>query len=476
MLVKTCMHLDGYLIEPEGYSEELLRSWSKVKLRCQWCGAPVFYRHGSQVSPHFAHLARRECEFWEPETIEHIEGKRLLKAWIEQIYPFNVTKQEYYLDEIGQRADVMTIFPDGHRLCIEYQCSPISDKDLRTRIEGYEKMNISQVWIMGHGLFKERPLTRFRLHAWEDMIRKRQKMRLYLLESLGSHRLITLTNITAVRDRKTLFTSGERTEWALRELRVSREGSITLVDGSALVQMKEPATGVTPNKPKQLESLASRKSSLRMIRHRSEAFLTNPLRGFAISRVGDYLSHPVMNQQIEGDHLFMIDHRLWQSYLFLTEIHKVYQRRSMYGTGTLIPRLFIKHILIKDARFPERPFQSVLKRYVNQQLAYELRMARSEGLIPRMKTIHELVYEYFSRLATLGFLKNMTPNQERITPGGKLFGKFDVQFDQFCPELFGETEHEMKTFFRNHKLCYIKNRWFDCTGNQKRPLHFSGNV
>ncbi|WP_410784613.1 competence protein CoiA family protein, partial [Leifsonia sp. SIMBA_070] len=76
-----------------------------------------------RVKPHFAHVAKTQCDYTEPETLEHIMGKKLLKTWIEMIYPSNVTRQEYYLEEIGQRADIITIFPDGHRLCIEFQCS-----------------------------------------------------------------------------------------------------------------------------------------------------------------------------------------------------------------------------------------------------------------------------------------------------------------------------------------------------------------
>jgi len=467
-MVDKCIHVDGFIVEPEKYSDDFLRLWSTEQLRCQQCGGAVYYRHGSRVKPHFAHVANTRCEYSEPETLEHIMGKKLLKTWIEMTYPSNVTRQEYYLEEIGQRPDIITIFPDGHRLCIEFQCSPISERILKKRIDGYESINVSQVWILGYNLFTERALHRFRLLAWQVMIQRRQNKMLYLLDSLESECLFTLSRVTAQRDRKTIFTCEKITRGALKEHRMSHEGSISLINAFCTWKQKPTMRGFASREIKRPRQMGKSPYLQQLIHRRGEDFFSNPLRKFAISRIGDYLSHPVMNQKIEGDHLFDIDHRLWQSFLFLTEIHKVYQRRSAYGTKKQIPKLIIKHILENDVRFPERPFRIVLKKYVKHELAHHLRDNRME--FPHIKMIHEVIYEYFCRLEDLGFLRNITPKHEYITLGGKYFGKFEVRFDRFCPELFGKTEFEIKEFFRNHRLCYIRNRWFDCKTNRKIPL------
>jgi hypothetical protein len=465
--LKECMHVDGFLVEPGKYSKEILRSWSATKLQCQHCRAAVLYRHGIQVTPHFAHRAGKQCEYREPETMEHAEGKRLLKMWLEKVFPANVTIQEYFVKEIQQRADILTIFPDGHRLGIEIQCSPIPEDVLKKRMEGYEQAGIAQLWILGDSVFKGRVINRFRLHAWETILMKRQDRRMYLLDALDRRRLVSLVNIEAIRGKKTVYTTEERTGWELDELGVSRDGKIVLSDGTPIA-LKRQSKRRRLTKKSQAPISITNVESEQLKNQRERDFETNPLKAFAISRFGHYLSHPVVNQYIDGDHLFLIDHRLWQSNLFLTEIHKIYQRRSVYGTGTKIPTLFIKHILVKDTRFPERPFQIVLEKYVNHQLDHQLRYEKDPA--PSIKTIHELVYEYFCRLEALGFLRNITPNRERITQGGKMFGRFEVLFDQFCPERFGETEQEVQAFFRNHSLRYVKNRWFDISNNKWRPL------
>ena len=152
-----------------------------------------------------------------------------------------------------------------------------------------------------------------------------------------------------------------------------------------------------------------------------------------------------MNQKIEGDHLFDIDHRLWQSFLFLTEIHKVYQRRSAYGTKKQIPKLIIKHILENDVRFPERPFQIVFKKYVKHELAHHLRDNRME--FPHIKMIHEVIYEYFCRLEDLGFLRNITPKHEYITLGGKYFENLKSDLIAFAQNYLEKRSSRLKNSF-----------------------------
>ncbi|MCG5254324.1 competence protein CoiA [Brevibacillus agri] len=466
--MRQCVHGEGFSVDPQTHSPELLRTWSGKQLFCQQCGAKVIFRRGQRVAPHFAHVASSCCDAGEPETAEHKAGKQLLVEWVRELYPANHTRQEAYLEEIGQRADVLTIFPNGQRLCIEYQCSRIEDKALRKRIEGYDQAQIAQIWIIGKSVFASRSVNRFRLQAWEKTIWERQRL-LCLLDPLGRKRLDVLLDLAAVAGAKTLFSCKRRAEWELSRLKLTPEAQLLQADDAPLAAEK---TRQSPQAQKTSRRRATRgKAALahkKTEREREREFLAHPLRKFALARVGDYLSHPLFNQKLEGDQLFVIDHRLWQSYLFLTEIHKVYQRKAVFATGTEIPRLFIKHILTKDDRFFERPFRSVVTRYVDQRLAQTIRRP-NERESPG-KAVHELVYEYFCRLEALGFLRNTTPNKERISASGMLYGRFDVLFDRFCPDLFGHTERELVAFFRQHDLCYLKGRWFDKKQTRKTPL------
>ncbi|MED1722163.1 competence protein CoiA [Brevibacillus parabrevis] len=455
--MRQCLHAHGFVVEPRSYSRQLLKEWSGSQLFCPQCGGAVYYRHGLFVTPHFAHAANSECGYGEPETAEHQAGKQWLQNWLEQLYPANDTRREVYVEEIRQRADVLTIFPNGQRLCIEYQCSPIEVAELRKRMDGYEQAGIAQIWIMGKSVFSGRPVNRFRLQGWEKVIWERQKV-LYLFDSLERHNLDVLAHIVQVQGKKTVFACQDRCEWPLLSLKVTANGRVVHLDDSPLMEEGARTSAISKRK-----FLARKAAVAQRKKERANDFLSHPLRQFALARVGDCLSHPVFNQKLEGDQLFRIDHRLWQSYLFLTEIHKAYQKKAVYATGTKIPHLFLKHILTRDDRFPERPFRSVVTKYSDHRLADDR----------HVKAVHVLVYEYFCRLEKLGFLRNITPHKERITPPGMLFGRFEVLFDQFCPGAFGDTEAEIRQFFRQRNLCYLNGRWFEQKQNSLELLNLS---
>jgi hypothetical protein len=471
--MKKCLHKDGFFVEPGVFSKEQLRLWSANKLICQYCGGLVRYRHGIIVSPHFSHHANNDCDYWEPETEEHLAGKRMLKSWLENVLPSNETIAEYFVKEIKQRADIMTLYPDGHRLCIEYQCSPVSLELLKKRMEGYEQVGISQVWVLGASLFKGRSVNRFRLRAWENWIRSCQENGLYIFDPERGKSLIYISNIALVRGRKTIVGCDMKVECSFDELGISRNGKIIIPDQGHLGK-RESKKKNTSRIRKVLGIPQMSKWIQQVKRDRERDFYRNPLRAFALSRIGEHLSHPVFNQYIEGDHLFLLDHRLWQSYLFLTEIHKIYQRRAVYGTGTKTPTIFINHLLTKDNRFPERPFQFVLDKYVNKRMQNDIRFKKIN--LPVVKAIHVLIYEYFSKLEMLGFLNNITPSRATVTSAGKMFGKFEVLFDQFCPDIFGETEEDIRAFFQNHSLRYLKNQWYDIRNNPAVPLKNYGKL
>lgn len=152
--LSCCIHEDGFHVDLHEYPENTLRGWSGEKLYCPICGSLLYYRHGEKNAAHFAHVSICNYPYYEPETEEHKKGKQLIKEWLEFLFPNNMTFMEYYIKEAKQRADVMTIFPDGHRLCIELQCSPIPAKVWRERYSAYQKAHMSQMWLIGSSLVK----------------------------------------------------------------------------------------------------------------------------------------------------------------------------------------------------------------------------------------------------------------------------------------------------------------------------------
>ena len=63
---------------------------------------------------------------------------------------------EYLLPELKQIADV---FVNGH-LALEVQCSPLPQKVLKERSEGYRSQGYQVLWLLGEKLWLKERLTR----------------------------------------------------------------------------------------------------------------------------------------------------------------------------------------------------------------------------------------------------------------------------------------------------------------------------
>lgn len=58
------------------------------------------------------------------------------------------SQTEIYFKKIKRRADVL-ISNSNHGIIIEYQCSPITPKELIERSKAYKKFNLKCIWIVG---------------------------------------------------------------------------------------------------------------------------------------------------------------------------------------------------------------------------------------------------------------------------------------------------------------------------------------
>ena len=132
------------------YNKDQLKKWSKKKiLLCPVCGKPYEYCHGRVIPPYFRHMDKSECEdkYSEPETAEHIQGKRELYEWIKKQPGVTDVILEGWLPETHQRPDIMFKY-NGKQCVIEYQCSPIST-EYYERHELYQAAGINDIWILG---------------------------------------------------------------------------------------------------------------------------------------------------------------------------------------------------------------------------------------------------------------------------------------------------------------------------------------
>lgn len=132
------------------HDKEELKKWSKKNiLICPVCGNLYEYCHGKIKSPYFRHKDKDICEsiYSEPESQEHINGKRDLFEWVKKQDEITDVILEGWLSNTKQRPDIMFKY-DNKQYAIEYQCSPISSEYI-VRHNLYQSAGITDIWICG---------------------------------------------------------------------------------------------------------------------------------------------------------------------------------------------------------------------------------------------------------------------------------------------------------------------------------------
>ncbi|MEH6904726.1 hypothetical protein CN481_07770 [Bacillus sp. AFS006103] len=126
--------------------DALLDLRSKEEFYCPICGERVLLKLGDQRIFHFAHKQVGTCRnFYENESISHMEGKRQLYQWlVGQKIPAIL---EYYDREIQQRPDII-FHHNGKKYALEYQCSTISDSNFIKRTNSYLQKGYIPIWIL----------------------------------------------------------------------------------------------------------------------------------------------------------------------------------------------------------------------------------------------------------------------------------------------------------------------------------------
>lgn len=123
----------------------------KEKFYCPTCHEKVIIRAGPQTIPHFAHYRKTLCPSAEGgEGPYHEKGKMLLYQWLKK-QKMNVTLEKY-LPQISQRPDI-SLKMKQKEIAIEFQCARIPIKQLQQRNEGYLKLGIQPIWILGANQF-----------------------------------------------------------------------------------------------------------------------------------------------------------------------------------------------------------------------------------------------------------------------------------------------------------------------------------
>lgn len=132
------------------YSDEQIRKWSnKGILKCPVCDSKMIYRNGEIKIAHFAHEKDSDCEdiYSEPESEEHLNGKKILYEWLKQQEGVENLKLEAWIPETKQRPDLYFEI-NKKRYVIEFQCTPIATEYIQ-RHRLYELAGITDIWVLG---------------------------------------------------------------------------------------------------------------------------------------------------------------------------------------------------------------------------------------------------------------------------------------------------------------------------------------
>lgn len=80
------------------------------------------------------------------ERIIHMKGKGVIISEIAKLNPREVA-MEVFLPKIQQRPDILI----DNKVAIEYQCAKIDTATFTERVEGYRKIKMTNIWILGGG-------------------------------------------------------------------------------------------------------------------------------------------------------------------------------------------------------------------------------------------------------------------------------------------------------------------------------------
>ncbi|HEL2254331.1 TPA: competence protein CoiA [Streptococcus suis] len=157
---------------------------------CPGCGGLVRYKSGKVLRSHFAHVSRRQCQFFtENESAQHLSLKSSLYSWLMEEEKVELEK---CLPSIGQVADLFV----NDRLALEVQCSSLPISRLQLRTQAYHEAGLQVLWLLGKGLWIKERLSKLHkqflsfsmnmgFHLWElDDEKKELRLRYLIHEDL----------------------------------------------------------------------------------------------------------------------------------------------------------------------------------------------------------------------------------------------------------------------------------------------------
>ncbi len=136
-------------LNEEGEKVEAVLALKRVDYTCLECGAPLRVRRGFYQVAHFYHFkVGKPCS-------QRKKGKVHLNIQLD-LQKRLQAKMEVRFPEISRIADVVW---EEKRLVFEIQVSPISDAEVQARMNDYQSIGYSVVWILYDKTFNQDKLS-----------------------------------------------------------------------------------------------------------------------------------------------------------------------------------------------------------------------------------------------------------------------------------------------------------------------------
>lgn len=150
-------------------------------------------------------MDKAECkdQYSEPETEEHLNGKRDLYEWICQQENVKNAVLEGWIPETKQRPDIMFEY-NNRKYVIEYQCSPIASEYLE-RHELYKTAGIHDIWICGTEKYLGSNKRLNTLEKNTDIYYNSTHKLFYVLEPLFEKEFKEINKMISLRDDSSTY-------------------------------------------------------------------------------------------------------------------------------------------------------------------------------------------------------------------------------------------------------------------------------
>ncbi|GEK19875.1 hypothetical protein CXY01_03950 [Cellulomonas xylanilytica] len=141
-----------YYLEDDTVTNEV-RAFARQQLICVVPGCPsegltAAHRHNKRDG--FVHRGTNVTAGHAAESVNHLQGKAAVMAWLARVHPELDARTEVSLAGRERVADVLVTFRDGQRVAIEVQYAAMKVGEWEERHHSYARMGIVDVWLFGH--------------------------------------------------------------------------------------------------------------------------------------------------------------------------------------------------------------------------------------------------------------------------------------------------------------------------------------